>query len=335
MKISDRGYWVSFHFYWQSIVHYFYYSAKFRSFTFFTASNPAIEMGGMLDDNKEDVYSLLPQEYLPVTQLLTKYDLTAEDLDQWALSFPLIVKPNIGLKGFKVAKVENLDELNTYLRKQDKDREFLLQEYLDYKKEYSLLYYRVEDGRRSGITSLIEKSYPSVIGDGNSTLSALIDGYKNSYVDMDSVKLKWSSMLDQVIPDGKEIILHRIGNYSRGSKFHSMQDQIDDELILCTDRLFKDVSGIDFCRVDFKSDCLEGYKTGAFKILEVNGAKSEPLHTYDKKHSFWDNVKTIVIHWKIMASIVSYRRKKDAYVFPSTRRGLKSLFAIKKVTKSA
>jgi hypothetical protein len=38
-------------------------------------------------------------------------------------------------------------------------------------------------------------------------------------------------------------------------------------------------------------------KGGPFKIIEINGAGSEPTHIYDPQHSIFFAWKEIVLHW--------------------------------------
>lgn len=333
MKIKDKGFWVSHHFYWQSMVHYFLYSARFRSFTFFSASNPAIDLGGMLDENKSDIYDLLPSEYVPVTIKITPNNWNPEMLDDAGLKFPLIVKPNIGFKGYKVKMVDDINALHTFLSYQDESREWLIQEFIDHKKEYSLLYWKYPDGKNCGISSLIEKIYPYVTGDGVHDLNTLLRRYINPFLDKEDLTRRLENRWNEVPADGEKIVLDVIGNYSRGAKFLSLMECIDQPLIDATERFFEAVAGIDFFRLDFKADSLEDYMDGRFKILEINGAKSEPLHIYDPKFSFLERFEILNLHWKKMSEIVKYRKKNSNYRFPTTRYGLKSLFTIKKLVK--
>ena len=161
MKIFDRGYWTAQHFYWQSMYHYLLNGARFRSMTFFSACNPAIDLGGMLYDRKTDIYNLLPQYFVPATTIETSRSAAQSFNEKNNLNFPLIVKPNVGLKGFKVYKIGSVEELNAFFEENDvKQREWLLQEYIDYKKEFSVLFYRYPLEQQTGVSSFIEKSYP-------------------------------------------------------------------------------------------------------------------------------------------------------------------------------
>lgn len=333
-KFKDKGFWVSNHFYWQSMLHYLWYSARFQSFTFFSACDPAIDLGGMLDENKSDIYRLLPDKFVPKTiKVKGQHTTCMTDLEMAGLSFPLIVKPNIGFRGYKVVKVLDLYELQSYLNVCDSDREWLIQEFLDYGREFSLLYYRIPGTQESGITSLVEKIYPFIIGDGKNTLGKLIDNYENPFMDREVVRKRWKDNYYKVPAEGDKIILDEIGNYARGSKFYDLREEIDESLQTATSTFFNDVKGLDFFRMDFKSNSLEDYKNGDFKILEINGAKSEPIHIYDPQSTFAGNAKIIKDHWVTIRDIVSARRKDNTYSFPSTRYGLKSLLAIKKLVK--
>ncbi len=333
MKWKDRGFWVSHHFYWQSLAYYFYYSVRFRSFTFFAAGDPAIDMGGMLDEEKSDIYALLPQDKLPKTIFYDGQPVTMKKLEKAGIIFPCITKPNIGFRGYKVVKANDLDQLNNFLKQQDQSREWLIQEFVDYKREFSILFYRYPSSAKKGITSFIEKIYPAISGDGFKSIGQLIEAYHNPFLDEEVIIDNWKDRWEEVPESGKKIILDPIGNYSRGAKFFSLQEKIDQELVEATARFFAEVKGLDFFRMDFKSDSIDAYKNGNFKILEVNGMKSEPLHMYDRIHGFWDNTKCIHQHWKIIRDIVKERNKQGTFRFPTTVHGLKALLAVKRLVK--
>jgi D-alanine-D-alanine ligase-like ATP-grasp enzyme len=286
----------------------------------------------MLDENKSDIYDLLPRKFVPNTlKVVGRESVCLTDLEIEGLSFPLIVKPNIGYKGYKVIKVHDLDELQSYINDCDINREWLIQEFLDFDCEYSLLFHRIPGTDNCGISSLVEKIYPFVIGDGKSSLVELIENYENPFMDREVVRRRWKNKFETIPKTGVKIILDEIGNYARGSKFYNIGDKVDHELIAATKTYFQDVEGLDFFRLDFKADSLADYKKGAFKILEVNGAKSEPIHIYDPASTFLGNAKTIKDHWIKIREIVHARKQIGEYQFPSTRYGLRSLFAIKKL----
>ena len=333
MKILDKGYWTTQHFYWQSLYHYLLNGARFRSMTFFSACNPAIDLGGMLYDRKTDIYNLLPDHILPATTIITSRAASESFLEKNNLEFPFIVKPNVGLKGFKVYKISNEEELNSFFDENDvNEREWLLQEYVGFKREFSVLFYRYPKEQKNGISSFIEKSYPSVIGDGKKTLKTLIEQYNNPFLLKDDVYRRFTSELNTIPDKGSTIILDFIGNYSRGAKFHSLMDHVSDEMASMLSSIFQKAEGLNFFRIDLKSDSVEEFLKGKFKILEINGMKSEPLHIYDADSSFMTNSRIIRDHWRIIENI-TWEQKELIEDLPSFRQGLKSWISIMKSTR--
>lgn len=333
MKILDRGYWTSQHFYWQSMYHYLMNGARFRSMTFFSACNPAIDLGGMLYDRKTDIYDLLPQHIVPATTIITSREASRTFIEQNNLSFPLIVKPNVGLKGFKVYKISDEAELKAFFDENDVHaREWLLQEYLDFDKEFSVLFYRYPQRQKVGVSSFIEKTYPYVVGDGKTTLRKLIEAYNNPFLLKENVYKRLAEDLDSVPANGQKVILDYIGNYSRGAKFHSKMEYVSEEMSSMLSSLFQKADGLNFFRIDLKSNSVEDFLRGDFKVLEINGMKSEPLHIYDDESSFLDNSRIIREHWSIIENIT---REQMALLkeLPTFRQGIKSWLSIMKSTR--
>ena len=307
---------------------------KYRSLTFFSACNPALSFGGMLADDKTEAYDIIPKRYLPLMLLYDhKVDIQIQ-IAQHGLEYPVIVKPNMGYRGFAVRECRNLSELEAYIyRLELEDKEWLIQEYIDKKCEYSIMYYRLPGSNNFGVTSISNKEYPFVIGDGQSTIYQLIDQYENAFVNKEYLNKKWESKGNEVPEKGNEIILHHIGNYSRGSKFYSQMNENDEYLSKAMHNVFDKSKEIYFCRFDIKADSMDDVRSGDFKIMEINGAKSEPLHIYDPKYGFWDRIKDVHTHWKLMTKIVDERRAMGNYQFPGNIEGLRSVQAVKQATK--
>src|SRR5436305_13526084 len=110
--------------------------ARSKNFFFFSAANPLMENGGFLMESKKKIYDLLPASFYPKTILVTMNDTRQEilrKLEQNNLSYPLIVKPDIGGRGRGVKKVDSEAELLTYLEKFPLD--MLVQEFISYEEE--------------------------------------------------------------------------------------------------------------------------------------------------------------------------------------------------------
>lgn len=330
-KITDRGYWVSKLFYYQSVMYGFLFSVRFLSPTFFSAINPELSFGGMFDDRKSDTYKLIPNALLPRTKLIEHTGDSLNDKFLSDLKFPLILKPDIGFKGFMVTKVDNESQLKEILPKFD-SKAVLVQEYINFVKEYSILIYRLPKSRVIGVSSFIEKTYPMVMGDGEHTLEELIDKADNPFLKKDWIKQKHIESLSTVLEEGEEKRIDDIGNYSRGAAFHSLNHVIDDSVLSWSKHFMSQIKGIDFCRVDLKANSIAGLLNNEFLVIEVNGAKSEPLHIYDKRFSYIEMMKDIHKHWMIVSSIVK-ERLSMTYQLPTFADGFRSWWAAHNLVK--
>ena len=90
-------------------------------------------------ESKKEVYDLIPFEYYPAT-LFFKAASSLQDIltliKQRNLKYPLIGKPDIGMKGMMVKKLENENELLSYAQNSKVD--FLIQEFIPYKNEVGI-----------------------------------------------------------------------------------------------------------------------------------------------------------------------------------------------------
>lgn len=327
MKITTRGYWVSKTYRWVSLVYWFSYSVYFRTITYFSAANPKIYLGGMLDDRKSDIYEQVPVQYLPLTSLYIPTDATIVEDILAKFSFPLIAKPNVGFRGYLVRKVDNIEELKDVITAFT-GKELLIQEYLSEAHEYSIMYY-YHTTVDQGISSLVEKHLPTIMGDGKRTIRELISDMDNPFLNEEWVLQKNKSNLSNVLPIGTSYMVDHVGNYARGSKFENLNNEIDGALMCSIQQFFKHVPGMHFCRLDLKANSLAALKNGEFKLLEINGAKSEPLHIYDPRMSFGSVLSAIREHWTILFRIV--RSNIDSVDIPSSMEGIKSYYALKKL----
>jgi hypothetical protein len=122
---------------------WFWYSLKAKSFFFFGSSNPTIKNAGFLMESKKEIDALLPEKYKPVTLFFksdTKGEFIINNIIENKLSYPLIIKPDIGGQGRAVVKVYNDDQLLSAVSKFTVD--FLIQPFIDFPKEVGIFYVR-------------------------------------------------------------------------------------------------------------------------------------------------------------------------------------------------
>ena len=122
-------------------------------------------------ESKKEIYDLIPFEYYPST-LFFKASSSLQDIltliKQRNLKYPLIGKPDIGMKGMMVKKLENEKELSFYVQNSKVD--FLIQEYVPFKNEIGIFYYRYPNEANGHISGIVKKELLAVTGNGVSTV---------------------------------------------------------------------------------------------------------------------------------------------------------------------
>jgi hypothetical protein len=299
-------------------LYWFWLSIRARSFFFFSAANPTIRNGGFLLESKKEIYDLIPAKYYPRTLFFHPH--TSEDdllkaIVTEKLLFPLIAKPDIGMRGLAVKKLENTEALLEYARESRVD--FLVQEFIPYEKEIGIFYYRYPDSQKGKISGIVGKEFLAVTGDGVSSLEELLLRDNRFILQLKKLRAEFGETLQQVLPAGEEYLVVPYGNHSRGAKFLDLSNLVDAELTDMVDRISKEIPGFYYGRMDIRYDNWEDLKQRKhFSIIELNGAGSEPTHMYDPGHSVFFAWKEIIRHWNILAkiSILNHRMAKAPYM---------------------
>jgi hypothetical protein len=132
IRLRHWEYWPFAVVYFPVFFYYLWLSIKARSPFFFSTSNPSIETGGLLGESKADILARISDEFKPQTWLVSASATVAEVLALVAdnkISYPLIAKPDVGERGWRVEKIESQAGLVAYLNSSPGD--FLIQEYVD------------------------------------------------------------------------------------------------------------------------------------------------------------------------------------------------------------
>ena len=292
-----------------------FFAIRARRLFFFSTVNPVIETGGVLGESKINILRRLPAHTIPTTIYITKSNSSIsfnEVLDlvkKEEVIYPLIVKPNIGERGFMVKKIENREELLQYHETVSFD--YLVQDFVDYPMEISVLYYRMPEGGRGDVTSICIKKNLSVTGDGSSTVEDLMQEYPRARFQLDRFRKDTPSVLKKVLAKNETLELEPIGNHSRGTTFLNGNHLIDDQIVTVFDNIGQQMEGIYYGRFDMKCTSIEELKSGnGIKILEFNGIASEPAHIYDPGYKVSKAYSDIYEHWKIIYSISLQQRNK-------------------------
>ncbi len=303
IKLRHWEYWPFFVVYWPIFVYYLWLVLKSRSFFYFTASNPGIENGGMLGESKIKILDLLDDEIKPKTQIISAKSCVNKTLEvvRKNFSFPVICKPDIGERGWKVEKIYDEKALIDYHNQMNVD--YLVQEFLNHPIEMGVFYYRYPNQPKGKVSSVVIKEMLTLVGDGQSNVKKLILSSDRAKLQWEVLKNRYAERLNDVLLSGQAIELVSIGNHSRGTKFMDGNYLITDQLNGTFDKISEQIKGFYFGRYDLKVNSVEDLYQGKIKIMELNGAGSEPSHIYQPGYSLFKAYKVLFHHWRVLYEI--------------------------------
>ncbi len=312
-KFTNWEYWPSYLFYVPLLPYAFYLALKARSFGFFSAVNPGIDGSGNGLESKYKTIQLLPVKYCPKSIFIGKGELIEEIIQKIIkndIAFPLIIKPDIGFRGLLVTKINDKNELSSYLKKYNSIN-LIIQEFVEFKNECGIFYHRIPGEKKGRITSVTLKKYLTVLGDGHSTISELIMNNERAKHYLEYISEINKDRLQMIPKLNEEVVLNVIGNHSKGTQFIDGNHLINSELEKFLDKLNAEIKGWFYGRIDIKFNSFDELLKGEnFKIIEINGVISEPTHIYDAtKGSYFKALKSIKNHWKLIY-VIGVKNKK-------------------------
>lgn len=264
-------------------------------------------------ESKKEIYDLIPTEYYPKTILIHPNETLNSILEKINIAniiFPLIAKPDIGLRGTAVKKIYNTEELQDYLKKAK--FEVLLQELIPFENEIGLFYVKLPK-QPGKITGIVSKEFMILTGNGKNTLRELIHQDKRYLLQLETLEEEYKEKLNAILKKGETINLVPYGNHCRGTKFVDASHEINAEMTESFNRICNQINGFHFGRMDIMYQSYEDLAKGKnFQIVEINGAISEPTHMYDPKHSLWFGWKELTRHFHYMYLISKNNHKNGA-----------------------
>lgn len=305
IRIFRFEFWPSYIIYFPVSFYWAYLALRSGSLTFFTAVNPGFKKVGFLRESKIDTLKNIPPKYLPKTVFVSELDGlhdVRKYLKQKKIFFPLICKPNIGERGLHVEIIKNYDTLNKYILKHKED--FIIQEYIPFEIELGVFFYQFPDKSQSDISSIVEKEFLHIIGNGESSIQKLMEETARGKMQKKRLIDTYKNKLHRIPKNGEKVVLEPIGNHCRGTTFLDAKHLYDPRLLDVFSEIATKIDGFYFGRFDIRAKSIEDlYKGENFKILEINGIWSEPAHIYDPNYSLWKAYKEILRHHKIMYTI--------------------------------
>ncbi len=324
IRLTHWEYWPMHWVYAPIYFYWFWLCLKSRSFFFFNTANPGIRNGGFLIESKKEIYDLMPAVSYPATvccRMGETFATVIERMHQHELSFPLIAKPDIGLRGMSVSLIYSIVELEQYHLKSKVD--YLLQAYINFPEEAGIFYYRIPGQKKGHISGIVGKEFLKIKGDGFSTMQQLLQAEDRYTLQLPQLQLMYGKELLQVLPLNEEKLLVPFGNHCRGAKFIDITHRCNEKLLQTIDHLAQQVPGFYFGRMDIKylnwNDLCDGKN---FSVIELNGAGSEPAHIYDPRHSLLFGWKEIIRHLNLLYTISKMSKQQNNLAYMTMREGL-------------
>lgn len=333
-RLIHWEFWPPWIFYPPLVLYIVYLGMRHRSFTLFTCANPAIESGGFIGESKSGILKKLGEgreanERIARWTILdgrstysARVGLARQFMSENSLSFPIVLKPDTGQRGEGVAVIRTEQQMLNYLRHAEGD-DLIIQQYVG-GLEFGVFYFRYPKSKRGEIFSITRKEFPTVIGDGTTSLERLILSDKRAicmartYFEAQQDRL-WSTPAS-----GEAIHLIDLGTHCRGSIFYDGGEVATDAMRNAIDRLAKGFKGFYFGRFDIRTPSLSDFQQGHnFFVVELNGVTSEATHIYDSRNSLLKAYRVLFAQWRLAFEIGAENRARG--VVPTPLRELLAL----------
>lgn len=298
------------------VIQWFWLALRFRGLTVPTVSNPLIEAGGLIGESKSDCMAMAgpsAQHWMATTTAIVcahsddpadnvKHAMFA--LGSAGLKFPVILKPDIGWRGFGVRRADNEAQLAAYIRGFPPDQRVIIQSYISWHGEAGVFYVRRPGQPRGEIFSLTLRYYPFVRGDGVKSLRKLI---------LTNPRTRWKKgllfdlhrdWLDDVPPAGALIRLAIVGSNRVGGLYVDANQYVTAAMTSRFDEIANSIPEFHFGRFDIRFRTLEKLQCGEdFSIIEINGAGAEAVHIWDPDCSVLKGYRVLFEQQRLMFTI--------------------------------
>jgi membrane protein DedA with SNARE-associated domain len=322
-RYSRWEFWPAWVFYPPVVAMYAWFSVRYRGWTLPTLANPSFRNGGLIGESKIEILSALmgaasdcvADGYLiPAGSQLRRIEEFRRICQERSVKYPLVLKPNVGQRGAGFKLISSEAEAEEYLNQIKAD--VILQRYAHDKKELGVFYYRFPEQQSGEIFGVTEKVFPTVIGDGTSTFEQLVNNDERASLIASTYLRRFSALRNQVLPAGQQVRLVEAGNHCQGCIFRDGSYLISEALHMRIDEVSRRIPGFFIGRYDIRYASEEELARGKFKIIELNGAASEPTNIYDERNSLLSAYRTLYRQWDLVFRIGNANRRRG-YRTPS------------------
>ena len=301
------------------VIQWSWLALRYRSVTLPTAANPRITAGGLVGEGKLEYFDGMGAIARAATARHVgvrdaRHRSTAEldaVLAGAGLVFPQVAKPDLGLCGYGVCKLDSMAALRDYAGLYPDGETIVLQEYLSDEHEAGIFYARDPDGGPGRLIGLALRYYPRVVGDGVATLAELIRADRRAARVLASPAHICGLDLRAVPAAGQAVRLSTIGSTRVGGLYRDGAALISTELTAAIDAIARDMPEFYFGRFDVRFRSPRELSAGShFTIMEVNGAGSEAIQAWDPDVGLVDGFRMIFAKQRVLFAIGDANRRR-------------------------
>jgi hypothetical protein len=316
--LSFFEFWPDWLFYMPVVVHWLLLGVWYRDFSLPTAANPGITTGGLCGESKLSILSQIGPDaaglvapFCGVTAHPGGVNAAEAAMAAHGLHYPVVAKPDIGCNGTGVRLVRDRAGMERYLADFPEGETVVLQRYIADPNEAGIFYIRHPDEAAGRITSVTIKTPPVVVGDGRSTLRALILADERAGLVPHLYLDRLADRLDIVPVSGEAVQLVFVGNHCKGSLFQDGRGLVTPALTEAIERLVRSMPNFFFGRIDVRFVSTVALRRGiGFQVIEINGAGSEATHIWDPATPLLEAWRTQFFHYGAAFRIGAANRRR-------------------------
>ena len=310
-------FWPAWLFYLPVTVWIAWLAIRHRGLATITAANPGMPDGGLVGESKFAILQQLPPAWT-VPSALIETGAVGDRLDRlrvacetrsWPL--PVVLKPDVGQRGVGVRLIRTWEAAADYFAALEAP--VVAQPYHPGPFEAGIFYYRLPTWSRGRIFSITDKHFPVIVGDGESTIEALIWSHPRFRLQASTFVARHQTSLDRVLGAGERFSLAVAGNHCQGTLFCDGGDLLTPALERRIDDIARAYPGFFVGRFDVRYSDVEAFRAGLdLAIVELNGVASESTAIYDPARTLWSAYRQLFAQWRIIFTIGRANRQAGA-----------------------
>ncbi|MEP0848558.1 MAG: VTT domain-containing protein [Phycisphaerae bacterium] len=318
-RIRRWEFWPTWLFYLPIVPYLAFLAVRYRGITTPTSANPGMPHGGVVGESKHEILTRLPAEWVIPTFLVPPGPLESrlrrlgEELERRGWPFPAVLKPDASQRGAGLRLIRSAGDARRYLSRHPEP--VIAQVYHPGPFEAGVFYHRLPAGGSDSlpgrIFSITDKEFPSIVGDGESSLERLVWRHPRYRLQADVFLSRLDGQASRVPALGERCALGVAGNHCQGALFRDGRHLITPELERRFDEIARSFDGFFFGRFDVRYGDVDEFLAGrGFAIVELNGVMSESTNVYDPSWPIWRAYSTLCRQWEIAFRIGDSNRRR-------------------------